>query len=97
MVFRLCRRLWRTYKINVGSRSSGPVLCNTRKFFAKARKFLTKARKFQAKFDVFRLKHYLLKPRFDMNASLQVEIAVMHDWLAFGPDLQNRDHVKFFN
>ena len=60
----------------------------------KARKFLTKAKKFRAKFYVFRLKLVMPGPRRDVNACLQVKTAIMHKLLAFGHDLQNRDHVK---
>ncbi len=68
---------------------------NTRKFFANARKFSTKAKKFSAKFDVFRLKHFMIAPGRDVNASLQVKTGPVHNLSAFGPDLQNRDHVTF--
>jgi len=54
---------------------------------------LTKAKKFSAKFNVFRLKHFMLEPERDLNASLQVETGSIQNFLAFGPDLQNRDHV----
>ena len=67
------------------------------KFFANARKFLTKAKKFSEKFDVFSLRPVTFQSERDVNASLQVMTGSTHDVSAFGLELQNRDHVTFFN
>jgi hypothetical protein len=39
----------------------------------------------------------MLESERDVNASLQVKTAGMHKLLALGPDLQNGDHVTFFD
>ena len=92
-----CRRLWRTDKVNVCSRSNCHVCCNARKFFARAGKCLPKAEKFAGKFDVFRLKHFMLATGRDVNASLQVKTRSMRDTSAFGPDLHKSDRVTLFD
>jgi hypothetical protein len=53
-----------------------------------------KAGKISRKFNVFRLKHFMLEPGHDVNASLQVKPRSMHNSLEVGLDLQNCDHVK---
>jgi len=58
---------------------------------------LTKAEKFSAKFDLFRLKRFMFALGREVNASLQVETGSIHHLSAFGPDLQNGDHVTLID
>ena len=39
----------------------------------------------------------MLAPERDVNSSLQVKTAGIHNSSAFGRDLQNNDHVKLFD
>jgi hypothetical protein len=83
--------------VRVANVQSREAFCKARKFCAKAGKFFTKARKFPAEFDVFRFKRFMLEPSFDVNQSLQVKPDGLHNFFAFGSDLQNRDHVMLLD
>jgi len=65
--------------------------------FVQSKEVFCEARKFPAKFDVFRLKRFMLGPRFDVNRTLQVETDGMHNFFAVGPDLHDGDHVKLLD